>query len=149
VSPADSDKGWADFYKLTTQSELSEITFLHDSAPQPPLYLKEEKSLGEELSGFKDFEDAKSWYRDKVPPHVALRIAAVRETFEECGILIVRENVVEEASKRVGREGRLGMANIAGIKNNKRIFHKLVIICDILSRNICYRGPRRGGKVAD
>lgn len=66
------------------------------------------------MEEFKSPDDFVKWYRERLPAPVALRIAAIRETFEECGILLVRSNVVQEAQKLVGRESKMGQGYCSG-----------------------------------
>ncbi|XP_021948770.1 nucleoside diphosphate-linked moiety X motif 19 isoform X2 [Folsomia candida] len=108
ISPADCDRKWINWFLVGTGSHLSEVEFLNPTAPQLNLYDKKP------ITEFKNPEDLVKWYRERVPLPVALRIAAIRETFEECGILIARPNIAKEARKFVGRKGELGQGYLAG-----------------------------------
>jgi len=56
-------------------------------------------------------------YRDQVPLNVALRLAAIRELFEECGILLARKMTKEEALCKVGRASTLPVGDWATVCN--------------------------------
>ncbi|CAG7730799.1 unnamed protein product, partial [Allacma fusca] len=72
VSPVDSSPAWSELY-ANAGINLQQMTFLDRNAHRPAMYIEgaEERSS-----------------KNLLPQDITLRIAAIRETFEECGILL-------------------------------------------------------------
>lgn len=70
VDPSDSDSKWIDLFKEILNIDITQEKFLQNSAHQPEIYQLDNSN--------------------EIPKEVSLRITAVREAFEEAGVLLCR-----------------------------------------------------------
>lgn len=73
IEPSDADLKWKELYKKLGFDNDSFTSLFPNTKSRPPIFKQ------------------KSEY--ELPREISLRITAIRETFEECGILICRNNM--------------------------------------------------------
>jgi len=117
VAPIDFDMDWIKLYEGLGGSNLRDTTFLSDSAYRPLLYGYREREKDPRKKLYQMFK--------LMPLQVSFRLAAIRETFEEVGILLCKRVDKSSRSDRgFGREAKPGLglhANFLKIENPNEV----------------------------
>lgn len=102
VCSADGDVTWIDRFGFGTGYNLGEgISFISETGGVPEIYQEAPK---------KEFS-----FEKRLPKSVSLRITAIRETFEETGILICKFSEKEGFGKGLGRKSKFGQGYQASV----------------------------------
>ncbi|ODM99532.1 Nucleoside diphosphate-linked moiety X motif 19, mitochondrial, partial [Orchesella cincta] len=95
VAAADHDKEWLERFAMATGHYIEKgMTFIKDEGKNPKIY---------------------NGAKHDIPKAISLRITAIRETFEETGILLAKKLSRENFGKGLGKECKLGLGNDAGV----------------------------------
>lgn len=84
VDKADFSSKWWDVFKKRGPSGIAEVSKIIKQSDEP--------RPGVLQAATYTYTDESANDSQKLPPEVALRLTAIRETFEECGVLIARRN---------------------------------------------------------
>lgn len=109
-SPADGDLTWVQHFGYASKQDISTgVQFIKSSAEQPAIYAgvsQTHTSLGQRLSKLPP---------QNVPKNISLRVTAIRETFEETGILLCK--LVERKHGKLGLDSASGVGCEASVYN--------------------------------
>jgi hypothetical protein len=105
----DFDMEWINLYNALGAVDIRHVQFMSDSATPPILY-------GQRDGGFKDPRKVLKDSFQLLPLDVSFRIAAIRETFEEVGILLCKK--VDKSSAKERGIGRGSSLNCLGKSAN-------------------------------
>ncbi|XP_060691943.1 acyl-coenzyme A diphosphatase NUDT19-like isoform X1 [Hemiscyllium ocellatum] len=85
ISPSDFSSEWIQMFQSFCKPPNFKLGTVKQTSKRPPIFATDRRKLGSEIPG-----------------EVAFRICAVRETFEESGILLVKPNTPETCSSSQG-----------------------------------------------
>ncbi|XP_078092502.1 acyl-coenzyme A diphosphatase NUDT19-like isoform X2 [Mustelus asterias] len=85
INPSDFSNEWIQMFQPFCEPPNFKLGTVRETAKRPPIFAMDRRKLGSE-----------------VPGEVAFRLCAIRETFEESGILLVKPNDPDKCLKRQG-----------------------------------------------
>lgn len=111
VCSADSNPKWIERFGMGTGFDMSKgITFISRNGENPQIYNVARRKNIQHIGDMIDVNQI-----NRVPKSVELRVTAIRETFEETGILLCKISDVKDYGKKLGVESVRGVGYDANV----------------------------------